>query len=280
MAELKIAIMLSSLRLEPYEGMKKAAELGVSGLHISAVGGPFAPENIDAAGRKKLVKHINSLGLEISAIAAWGGQVHLEDAKGHPENIPWAKRLLALGADLECGICMAHVGIMPKDTGDRGWKNMVAAMQEIAECGEQVGACLAIETGPEPPWVLKRLIDTVGSEAIRVNYDPANLILWPPALAQMRGEEYDKERALADFEPTEGARVLGPYVAHTHAKDALIHPDGRPEEVPLGEGWVDWPRYIKYLEEAGYQGYFAIEREVGDNPVEDITMAVDFLRSL
>ncbi len=280
MADLKIAITLSSLRMEPYEGMKKAVELGVSGLHISGVGGPFAPESLDALERKKLVKHVKSLGLEISAIVAWGGQVHLEEAEGHPENIAWAKRLLDLAADLECGICMAHVGIMPEDAQDPGWKNMVAAMQEIAEYGEQVGACLAIETGPEPPRILKRLIETVGSEAIRVNYDPANLILWPPALAKMRGEEYDKEQALADFQPTEGARVLGPYVVHTHAKDALVRPDGRPQEVPLGEGWVDWPRHIAYLQEAGFDGYFAIEREVGERPVEDITRAVDFLRAL
>ena len=280
MADLKIAITLSSLRMEPYEGMKKAVELGVDGLHIGAAGGPFAPENIDAAGRKKLVEHISSLGLEISALVLWGGQVHLEDAAGHPENIAWAKRVLALAADLECGICMAHVGIMPEDTEDPGWQNMVVAMQEIAEYGEQVGACLAIETGPEPPRVLKRLIDTVGSEAIRVNYDPANLILWPPALAKMRDEEYDKERAMADFQPTEGARILGPYIVHTHAKDGLVQPDGTPLEVPLGEGWVDWPRFIENLDEAGYDGYFAIEREVGDDPLADITKAIGFLRSL
>ena len=280
MADLKIAITLSSLRMEPYEGMNKAVELGVSGLHISGVGGPFAPENIDAAGRKELVKHISSLGLEISAIVAWGGQVHLEEAEGHPENIAWARRLLDLAADLECGICMAHVGIMPEDTQELGWQNMVAAMQEIAEYGEQVGACLAIETGPEPPRVLKRLIDTVGSEAIRVNYDPANLIIWPALLGEKRGEEYDQQRALDDFQPVEGAKLLGPYVVHTHAKDALVHPGGKYQEVPLGEGWVDWPRYIRYLEEAGYDGYFAIEREVGEDPVGDIQRAVDFLRSL
>ena len=280
MADLKIAIMLSSLRMEPYAGIKKVVELGVSGLHLRADGGPFAPENLGIAERKKLVKHINSLGLEVSAISAWGGQVHLDEAEGYLENIAWAKRLLDLAADLECGIWQAHVGIMPEDTQDPGWKNMVAAMTEIASYGEQVGACLAIETGPEPPGVLKRLIATVGSEAIRVNYDPANLILWPPALAKMRGEEYDKEQALANFQPTDGVQVLGPYVVHTHAKDGLVHPDGQWEEVPLGEGWVDWPQYIKYLEEAGYQGYFAIEREVGKEPVGDVARAVDFLRSL
>ena len=67
---------------------------------------------------------------------------------------------------------------------------------------------------------------------------------------------------------------------HTHAKDALVHPDGKRQEVPLGTGWVDWPRYVGYLREAGFDGYFAIERETGEDPVGDIQAAVDFLRTL
>ena len=50
--------------------------------------------------------------------------------------------------------------------------------------------------------------------------------------------------------------------------------------MPLGEGWVDWPRYVGYLRESGFKGYFAIEREVGGNPAADIKKAVDFLQSL
>ncbi|MFQ6098034.1 MAG: sugar phosphate isomerase/epimerase family protein, partial [Armatimonadota bacterium] len=149
-----------------------------------------------------------------------------------------------------------------------------------SEHGERLGACLAIETGPEPPYVLKRLIETVGSEAIRINYDPANLILWPAGLAQRGGCEYDKQEALAKFQPVEGVNVLGPYVLHTHAKDALVHDDGRRQEVPLGAGWIDWPRYVGLLREYGFDGYFAIERETGEDPVGDIRRAVEFLRSL
>ncbi len=276
----RIAVKIDNLKMDPYEAMKLLADWGVGGVHLTANAGPFAPENIDAAGRGELVKDVRNLGLEISAIMAWGGGVDLCDLEDHAENIPRAKRLLQLAADLECGIWGAHVGVMPWDTDDPRWDNIVMAMQEIAAYGERVGARLAIETGPEPPHIVKRLIDTVGSEAIRVNYDPANLVIWPALLANQTGEEYQQEQALSDFQPTEGAKVLGPYVVHTHAKDALVHEGGRYEEVPLGEGWVDWPRYIKYLEEVGYDGYFAIEREVGDDPVGDVRRAVDFLRSL
>ena len=276
----RIAVKINCLRMDPYEAMKLLAQWGVKGVHLTANTAPFAPAGFDATGRRELLEYVRDLGLEITAVMAGPGNVDLCDAEDHKEGIALAKRLLELAADLECGIWGAHMGVMPGDTGNPRWDNIVTAMEEIAEHGERVGACLAIETGPESPGIVKRLIETVGSEAIRVNYDPANLIIWPALLAERSGEEYVEEQALADFQPTAGAQVLGPYVVHTHAKDALVHPEGKYEEVPLGEGWVDWPRYIKYLDEAGYEGYFAIEREVGEDPVGDVQRAVDFLRSL
>jgi sugar phosphate isomerase/epimerase len=156
----------------------------------------------------------------------------------------------------------------------------VEACKRIAEHGDKVGACLAIETGPEPPLVLKRLIETVGSKAIRVNYDPANLVLWPAAFCEREKRPYDKAEALRDFQPVDGVKVIGKYVVHTHAKDALVHENGKRQEVPLGQGWVEWPRYVGLLREAGFNGYYAIEREVGADPVGDIRKAVGFLKTL
>ncbi len=279
MSELKIAIMLSSLRMDLYEGMEKVVELGVPGVHISA-SGDWDARTMPAKARTELVKHVKSLGLEISAIVCWGGQVDLAEEEDWQENIEWGKRNLELAADLGCRIWAGHCGIMPEDTDDPGWQRVVDAMGQLAEQGEQVGACLAIETGPEPPYVLRRLITEVGSDAIRVNWDPANMILWPAHFAQELGETYRKEKWIEKFQPTEGAKALADVIVHTHAKDALVHEDGTRQEVPLGEGWVDWPRYVGYLREAGYDGYFAIEREVGEDPVADISKAVEFLRSL
>ena len=280
MSEIKIAVMLSNLKMDPYEGMKKVVEMGVPGLHLSIGGGPFAPENMDTAARNQLLEHIRSLGLEVSAVSAWGGNVDLGEADQAEHNIAWAKRILDMSVDLECNIWQAHVGVMPTDTTDPRWNVFVDSTGQIAQYGESVGACLAIETGPEPPKVLKRLIEDIGSPGLRVNYDPANLILWPVRLFAQRGEQYDRQQAWAEFQPMEGVKVLGKYIAHTHAKDALVREDGTRREVPLGSGWVDWPVYVQSLMDEGYDGYYAIERETGDDPVGDITRAVEFLKSI
>jgi len=280
MAGLKIAVMVHNLKMDIYEGMKKVAEMGVPGVHISASRPGFRPEDLDAAGRKKLLDYVKSLGLEISAISAWGGKVDLGEKEGLRENIEEGKRLLELAADLGCGIWQAHCGIMPHDESHPKWGIFVDSFGELCAHGEKVGACLAIETGPEPPTVLKKMIEAVGSKALRVNYDPANLILWPARYMKERGEPYDREKAFAEFQPVEGVKVLGEYIVHTHAKDALVKPDGNRQEVPLGEGWIDWKRYVSLLKEVGFDGYFAIEREVGDDPLSDVRKAVEFLRSL
>lgn len=280
MSDLKIAIMVHNLRMGVYEGMEAAARMGVTGVHLSAGIQGFRPEDLDAGARRKLVAHVHSLGLEFSAISAWGGGVDLGEPEGVEAHIAYGKRLLELAVDFECGIWQAHCGIMPKDREHPKWQRFVDAFGELCAHGEKVGACIAIETGPEPPITLRQMIEDVGSSALRVNYDPANLILWPARYMQQAGEPYDRERAFAEFQPTEGAAVLGPYVVHTHAKDALVDPEKGRREVPLGEGWVDWPRYIRLLRDAGFDGYFAIEREVGEDPVGDITRAVEFLKSL
>jgi sugar phosphate isomerase/epimerase len=235
---------------------------------------------MDAQARQDLMAHLQSLGLEISAISCWGGQVDLTEADQHEQNLPWAYRVLEQAADLGCGIWQGHIGIIPSDPTSEKWAVAVTAAEKIAAHGEKVGACLAIETGPEPPVVLKRLIETVGSKAIRINYDPANLVLWPPHLFELEGKPYDKEEAMRLYDPLAGVHTLGPYIVHTHAKDALVYEDGRRQEVPLGEGWVDWPEYVAALRAEGFDGYFAIEREVGADPVGDITKAVRFLQGL
>jgi len=280
MGRLKIAVMVTNLKLGVYEGMQAAAEMGVTGVHLSTTVAGFRPDDLDGAARKKLVAHVKSLGLEFSAISAWGGGVDLGETEGLEKNIEDGKRFLELAVDLECGIWQGHCGIMPHRSDDPKWPIFADAFGRLCEHGEKVGACLAIETGPEPPIVLKQMIDEVGSTALRVNYDPANLIMWPARYMKDAGEDYDRERAFAEYQPTEGVSVLGPYTVHTHAKDGLVRPGSQRQEVPLGDGWVDWPRYVELLEEHGFDGYYAIEREVGEDPVTDIRKAVEFLNTL
>jgi sugar phosphate isomerase/epimerase len=97
-------------------------------------------------------------------------------------------------------------------------------------------------------------------------------------------------------DPAKAVHNLKDYIVHTHAKDGkqnfFVDPEivyGMVEshivthdsfiEVPLGEGSVPFPAYLKALEEIGYNGFLTIEREVGDDPEKDIRAAVEFLKN-
>ncbi len=280
MKHFRLSAMISNFRVDHWQGIRLAAELGLEGVHVSVGKPPLHADAMDAAARKKLRDYIQAQGLEVSALSSWGGQVDLGDAEKQSANVADAAKTLALAVDLGTRIWQAHIGVMPRNTADPRWQVFVDSVGQIAARGEELGACLAIETGPEPPAVVKRLIETVGSPAIRVNYDPANLILWPPNIAKRENRAFDLAAALQEYTPVDGVSALAPYIVHVHAKDAVAYADGTRREVPLGQGLVDWPRFMSLLETAGYDGYIAIERETGGDPTADIRQAVQFLRSV
>lgn len=277
---MKIAIIPTTGGADPYEGMQIARELGVEGVHIGAFGGALDLENKSSAERKQVLARIRGMSLEVSCLIAWGGNVDLGEEKGLPENVAWGKRINETAADMAGGLWMAHVGVMPEDTTSAHWARFRDALAEIASHAERVGAKLAMETGPEPPALVKRMIEEVGSPALRVNFDPANLLIWPPYLAKRDGTTFDFDAALERFNPVEGLRTLIPYVVHVHAKDSVMRRDCTFDEVPLGTGMTNWPELHRIFQEHGYAGYYAIERECGEDAMGDVRRAVEYLRGL
>jgi sugar phosphate isomerase/epimerase len=276
----KIAIIPTTGDTDPYQGMQVATELQVEGLHIPAFGGGLDLESKTSAERAEILKRIREYRLEVSALIGWGGGVDLGEEVDLANNIAWGKRINETAADMAEGLWMAHVGIMPDEETDPKWTRFVNALGELAHHGEKIGATLALETGPEPPRIVRKMIESIGSPAIRVNFDPANLLLWPPILAKRRQVPYAHEGALRDYDPVEGLRILMPFVVHVHAKDAVVNSQAEAKEVVLGTGMTRWPELHRMFEQNRYEGYYAIERECGENAMGDVRAAVRFLQQL
>ena len=96
-------------------------------------------------------------------------------------------------------------------------------------------------------------------------------------------------------DPAKAVHNLKDYIVHTHAKDGRQNYYVDPEiiygmveshivthncfeELPLGDGSVNWDEYLKALDDIGYNGFLTIEREVGDDPERDIKKAISFLK--
>lgn len=256
----KLGVVVDCLKLGVKKGVEKAAELGLDGFQIYVTGGELAPWNLSETGRREFRHLVGANGLEISALCGELGKGFVNQ-EGLEERIDKTKQMLKLARDLKAPALTTHIAVIPADRNSSDWINLSEVMRDIGDFGDRVGVKFAFETGPEDAALMKAFLDSVESPGLAVNYDPANLV------AQ-------------GFDHLQGVYDLRAYIVHTHAKDARESAIGRGEEVPLGEGDVQWPEYLARLEEIGYRGYLTIERERGDDPVSDITKAIQFLRSL
>ena len=256
MAKRKIGVMIESFRLGVREGIKKAAEIGADGFQIYVTSGDMEPSRMNRTARQDFVHFVANQGLVISALCGDYGHGFLDSAK-NDELVAKSKACVDLAVDLGTHVVTTHIGTLPEDENDPKWRVCYQAISELSEYGEPKGVYFATETGPECAEHLLRFLEAIPTTGIKANYDPANLV--------MNG-----------FDALGGVKVLKDYIVHTHAKDG-VRVDGKPKEVPLGEGDVNFQKYLAVLDEIGYDGFLTIEREVGDDPVRDIVRAVDFL---
>ena len=139
---------------------------------------------------------------------------------------------------------------------------MTEALRDLGGHGDRTGTTLALETGLEAGSTLNSYLERIDSGALRVNLDPANLLLH-------------------GFSPFDSMRALRGRIVHVHAHDARHSSASRTaQEVPLGHGDIDWMMFLAVLEEIEYSGYLVVECEAGDNRVADVRNGVDFLRRL
>ncbi len=117
------------------------------------------------------------------------------------------------------------------------------------------GITLAFETGQESAELLRRTLDDLKAPNLKVNFDPANMLL------------YDMG------DPIRAVEILGADIRSVHVKDARRPqtPGQWGEEVPLGQGAVDIRRFVRALQAIGYTGPLVVEREVGDQPARCAT---------
>ena len=140
-------------------------------------------------------------------------------------------------------------------------------VRRICDHAASHGQTFALETGQESAEVLLRFLEDTGRGNLKINFDPANMIL------------YGSGDPIAAFE------ALAPYVVSVHAKDGdppPAFPGKLGTERPLGEGSVGIPHFIAALKRAGYTGTVNVEREKSDQRrrMEDIRNAVRMLHNL
>jgi sugar phosphate isomerase/epimerase len=176
------------------------------------------------------------------------------------ERLKWAldrTRVLGL-SDL-----MLHAGFLP-EPGQPDRKPFLDTLAKVSELAKAKSVTIAFETGQETADLLKLTLDELKCPNLKVNFDPANMLL------------YEKG------DPIRAVEILGPYIRSVHVKDA-VHtkvPGTWGDEVPLGKGEANIRKFIQTLKNVGYRGALCIEREVGNQEqrVADIAHGIGYLK--
>lgn len=280
---MKIGVIIDSFKMSFADSVRAAKAVGADGVQIGAKflvgkgdelfsGAPKA----DVVSIKEAKAILDGCGIRASAICGdFGCSMYYTKNRAY---IDLEKRLLDMAKELGTNIVTTHIGVVPETEDCVQYEAMHEVCYELAEYAKSIDGHFAVETGPESSEALKKFLDSLGSRGVAVNLDPANLVM------------------CAGDDPVNAVYNLKDYIVHTHAKDGIQHKpfdtralyapryygikrlgQGYFEEVPLGKGKVDFPKYLAALSDIGYDGYLTIEREVGENPREDIRGAVKFL---
>lgn len=169
---------------------------------------------------------------------------------------------------LGVGSIACHIGCVPEDRAHPDYVGVRDLARRVCDYAARHGQTFALETGQEPARVLLEFIRDVDRPNLRINFDPANMILY------------------GSGDPIEALRAVGHLVVSVHAKDGDWPPKGVAgalgKERPLGQGSVGMERFVATLREIGYTGPLNVEREVEDQQerLRDMAMGVALLQRL
>jgi sugar phosphate isomerase/epimerase len=269
---LAVGVCSWSLQVKSISELKRfLGQLGVDVVQI-ACGDPHhaawdegdrMPEAARAAGLQMTGAMLGFPGEDYTTpqtIQASGGFGNPATRAERLERFQWGlERTRALGlSDL-----MLHAGFLP-EPGSPDRKPFLDTLGKVSELARAKGVTVAFETGQETADLLRRTLDELKCSNLKVNFDPANMLL------------YDKG------DPLRAVEVLGPDIRSVHVKDANrpTTPGQWGEEVPLGQGQVNIRQFVKTLQKVGYRGPLCIEREVGDQRqrLADIAHGICYLQ--
>lgn len=178
------------------------------------------------------------------------------------------KEIADFAKALDCDTVALHLGFVPEDENDPRMGGIVDVTRDLCDyCGEN-DQFLHLETGQETAEGLLHFIGLVRRDNLKINFDPANMILYGTG------------------EPIPALEAVGKHVRSVHCKDGTWSDQPGVTfgcEVPLGQGDVNIKRYLETLEKIGYDGPLTIEREIPQDPerqLKEIGAAMSLLKQL
>jgi L-ribulose-5-phosphate 3-epimerase len=233
------------------EALAGIAESGYRGVELSAVPGWTDHVDLDAPTGDVRSK-LDHYGLEPVSLSGHS-DLTTKDGLAHGiKAVRWAS---------DYGIPIVNTAIGGHWSEDEDQGAFMENIGELADAAKAAGVVVALEIHGDimaSGALTLPLMESIGRDEIRVNYDTANC-------------EFYGDVAAADDIP-----AIAPYLAHVHLKDKVG--GARVWDFPApGEGHVDFSRVLGVLRDAGYGGPYSVEIEFQGEPwppLDEVTGAM------
>lgn len=253
-----IGVCIDDMQVGPKEGLRRASQLGFHHVELGVVGSDIDPAQLSATGRRHLLKFAENLNLRIEALSADFGGARFADSATVDQRIQKTCRILELGAELGVPVVTAQVGRL--SVGPPA--HLIEALRQAAEHADLTGRVFAIQTVHDSPESFRALLDEIACQAVSTCYDPCALVV-------------------AGQDPIEGVSVLAGHIAICHTRDATMGSAENPGcETPIGEGQVEFDRFVAELEDASFGGVHILRCTTGGNVMSELQRAKEFLENL
>lgn len=260
MATIKIGVDTSSIGLPLRHAILLAGQLGLDAIEIDARG-EFAPSRVSRTAIRELRKTLEDQRLRVSAVAFRTRRGYDTTADLEPR-IAATKAAMEFAYQLGTNIVVNHIGRIPESDDSPNWPLLVETLTELGRYGQQSGAMLAAETGPDDADAWNRLLEALPEASILLDFNAGNLLA-------------------SGYSAIEFAEQLGGHVGHVHATDGICDPVRRSGElVSLGHGAADFPAILGTLGEHGYHGYYTLQASSAPVDPAELAEAAKFLRGL
>ena len=222
------------------EALAGIAEAGYKGVELSAVPGWTDHVDLDAPGDEVRAR-LEGYGLTAISLSGHSDLTTKEGLEHGVKAVRWA-------ADYGLPILNTAIGGHWSESEDES--AFLGNIDSLADAAKDAGVVVALEIHGDimaSGETTLPLLERIGREEIKVNYDTANC-------------EFYGDVAAVDDIPK-----IAPYVAHCHLKDKI---DGaRVWKFPApGEGHVDFAAVLDAFKEAGFTGPYSVEIEFEGEP--------------
>lgn len=259
MDRLKIAVAARCFPGPLKRSLQVIAQSGARGVQFDARN-ELKSADFSETGRRQFLHFLDEVGLSVASLSFPSGRP-LFDPEHLEARIAALKSVMQFSAQLKCRVVTLRVGRIPDDAALPSYKMLIDILNDLCRYGNHVGSTLAITPTSDSAEILKRLIVAVTEGPVGVNFDPAVFV--------MSGQDV-----------IGSMRTLHDVLIHIQVRDAIRDIDGEGQEVPVGQGEVDWPHLLALIEESAYRGWLTADRTAGEDRAGDVIRAVEFLRQL